>query len=110
MGYIRKNKATGELNTKMLVPNLEIASKKKLEEGWEWVNVKDYKEQIQTLNEAKLRAKYSENRAKEYEKQGLTADKMIIALWEKVVENRPESADTIQAKRTEIKAKYPKPV
>ncbi|MDV7397782.1 hypothetical protein RZS08_40655, partial [Arthrospira platensis SPKY1] len=34
---------------------------------------------------------------------------MIVALWEKVVEGREESASEIQAKRVEIKQKYPKP-
>jgi len=30
-------------------------------------------------------------------------------LWEKVVEGRPESSEALEAKRQEIKAKYPKP-
>jgi hypothetical protein len=34
---------------------------------------------------------------------------MIIALWEMVVENRPEKADELQARRLEIKAQFPKP-
>lgn len=36
-------------------------------------------------------------------------DDMIVALWEMVVENRPELAQKLQARREEIKAKYPKP-
>lgn len=36
-------------------------------------------------------------------------DEMIVALWEMVVENRPDFAQQLQARRTEIKAKYPKP-
>lgn len=36
-------------------------------------------------------------------------DEMIVALWEMVVENRPEFAQKLQARREEIKAKYPKP-
>lgn len=35
-------------------------------------------------------------------------DELLIALWEKVVEGRSESADRLQARRLEIKAKYPK--
>ena len=35
-------------------------------------------------------------------------DEMIVALWEMVVENRPETAEALQARREEIKAKYPK--
>lgn len=34
---------------------------------------------------------------------------MIVALWEMVVENRPETAQALQARREEIKAKFPKP-
>ena len=34
---------------------------------------------------------------------------LIVALWEKVIENRPESADILQAQRLAVKEKYPKP-
>jgi hypothetical protein len=34
-------------------------------------------------------------------------DELLVALWEKVVENRPEYAQELQARREEIKAKYP---
>lgn len=34
---------------------------------------------------------------------------LIIALWEKIFENKPELADQLQAKREEIKASYPLP-
>lgn len=37
-------------------------------------------------------------------------DEMIIALWEKVIEGRPEEADRLQAIRNQIKAKYPKQI
>lgn len=33
---------------------------------------------------------------------------LIVALWEKVVEGRPESADALQALRIAVKEKYPK--
>ena len=36
-------------------------------------------------------------------------DELIIALWEKVVEGRPESATILQAKREAVKIKFPKP-
>lgn len=35
-------------------------------------------------------------------------DEIIVALWEMVVENRPEKAQALQARREEIKSKYPK--
>lgn len=36
-------------------------------------------------------------------------DEMIIALWEMVVESRPEAAEALQLRRAEIKALFPKP-
>ncbi len=33
---------------------------------------------------------------------------MIVALWEMVVEERPEFAQELQARREEIKAQFPK--
>jgi hypothetical protein len=34
---------------------------------------------------------------------------MIVALWEMVVENRPEKAQELQARREYIKQQFPKP-
>ena len=48
---------------------------------------------------------YAEKRAAEYP----SLAELNVAIWEKVVENRPEAADALEAKRQEIKAKYPKP-
>lgn len=36
-------------------------------------------------------------------------DEMIVALWEKVVENRPDTANALQARREQIKQQFPKP-
>lgn len=36
-------------------------------------------------------------------------DDMIVALWEMVVENRPEKAAALQARREAIKQEFPKP-
>jgi hypothetical protein len=36
-------------------------------------------------------------------------DDMIVALWEMVVENRPEKAQDLQARREYIKQQFPKP-
>ena len=47
-------------------------------------------------------------RRTEYEKNGCDANSLIVALWEKVVEDRPESANALQAKRLEVKDLYPK--
>ena len=50
----------------------------------------------------------AEKRLAEYEKQGITTDKLIVALWEKVVENRPETATELQTAREAIKTLIPK--
>lgn len=47
---------------------------------------------------------YAEKRAAEYP----SLSELNVALWEKVVESRPEAAQALEAKRQEIKAKYPK--
>ena len=47
---------------------------------------------------------YAEKRAAEYP----SLSELNVALWEKVVEGRPESADALEVKRQEIKTKYTK--
>ena len=37
-----------------------------------------------------------------------TTDELIVALWEKVMENRPESADKLQTLRESVKQQIPK--
>lgn len=49
-------------------------------------------------------------RRNEYLKRGITSEEMLVALWEKVVENQPESANQIQTKRNGVKQKFPKKV
>ncbi|MEW6039934.1 MAG: hypothetical protein AB1633_00235 [Elusimicrobiota bacterium] len=51
---------------------------------------------------------YKELREKAYDEKGATRDRMIIALWKKVIEGRSEEADKLQAARLEVKQKYPK--
>lgn len=53
--------------------------------------------------------KYDRKREKEYIDKKIIPDAMIVALWEKVVENRSEAADALQTERDKIKIKYPKP-
>jgi hypothetical protein len=48
---------------------------------------------------------YAEKRVAEYP----SLSDLNVALWEKVVENRPEAADALEIVRQQIKAKYPKP-
>ena len=51
---------------------------------------------------------YIDNRADAYRINGLDEKKLIIALWEAQVENRPEALNEIQARRLAIKEQFPK--
>lgn len=48
---------------------------------------------------------YAERRAAEYP----SADALVVALWERIVEGRSASSDALQAQRASVKAKWPKP-
>ena len=48
---------------------------------------------------------YARNRQKDYP----STDDLIVALWEKVMEGRSESADALEVKRQQVKTANPKP-
>lgn len=50
----------------------------------------------------------AERRQAEYVKQGASTDALVVALWEQIVEDRPESADALQAIREQVKLDIPK--
>ena len=50
----------------------------------------------------------AERRQAEYVKQGASTDALVVALWEQIVEDRPESADALQAIRAKVKLDIPK--
>lgn len=52
---------------------------------------------------------YKENRIKEYIEKGITVDALIIALWEKLIEQDPSAADALQVLRQQVKDNNPKP-
>lgn len=49
-----------------------------------------------------------ERRREAYEARGATIEALVVAMWEKLIEGRPEAADAIQAARAEVKAEVPK--
>jgi hypothetical protein len=69
-------------------------SVEELTEKWEQI-----KEQVATRRVHQLRSSPGNYPSK---------DELIVALWEMVVENKPEAAQALQARRTEIKNSYPK--
>lgn len=48
---------------------------------------------------------YAERRAAEYP----SADALVVALWEHIVEGRPAGSEALQKLRAEVKARHPKP-
>ena len=53
---------------------------------------------------------YKDRRQEKYNKRGVTPQAMSVALWEKVIEDRPEAADALQVIRLQVKSEEPKPV
>jgi hypothetical protein len=43
-----------------------------------------------------------------YLKEGIDQETLLVALWEMVIERKPQAMMDIQKKRTDIKAKFPK--
>jgi hypothetical protein len=52
---------------------------------------------------------FTESREAEYNNRGVTIEAMVIALWEHVIENRPQATQNLQAIRTQVKNDIPKP-
>lgn len=48
---------------------------------------------------------YADLRAREYP----PTDALVVALWERFIEGRPEASEALEAQRQAIKAKHPKP-
>lgn len=78
----------------------------------------DYVEYLRWFSEGNLPdvvnldalATLDDKRQAEYAKQGATTQALVVALWEQVVEDRPESAAALQAIREQVKLDIPKGV
>ena len=51
---------------------------------------------------------YQDRRRVAYERNGLSAEVLLIALWERVVEGRSEASEALQAIREKVKQQFPK--
>jgi hypothetical protein len=109
--FVRFNKTTKQLDDSVCISDMKFASEYELKEGFEWIDAKSPEVETAILLrvETENKQNYLEHRQNEYFKQGITEKEMVVALWEKVMENRPASADSLQAKRSAIKQLYPKP-
>ena len=68
----------------------------------DWQLVKNKQEQLKLEYDA---LQYQRDRIQKYP----NTNDLIVALWEKVVEGRSESADALEVKRQEVKTAHPKP-
>lgn len=57
----------------------------------------------------KIEADYIQARNDEYAAEGVSRDLILEALWEAVVENRPDKINALQPIREKVKTKIPKP-
>lgn len=74
----------------------------------------DYREYLDWLSKgntaevkAAVDASADELRKQEYNKRGVTIEKMIVALWEFQVEGRSQAIDELQAIREQVKEDIP---
>ena len=78
----------------------------------EWVNAPENPATLEQVNAklAELQADYdSKSYARARQKNFPNEHDLLIALWEKVMEDRSESADALQVIRTQVKSDNPKP-
>ena len=52
---------------------------------------------------------FGTHRENAYNKEGVSMDAMIVALWEKTVEDRADVATALEVKRQAVKKRFPKP-
>ncbi len=68
-----------------------------------------YDEEYDITSKNYIPDKCASHRLVAYEKEGVSIDAMIVALWEKEVEDRKDVADALEVKRQAVKKRFPKP-
>lgn len=104
LGYFTKN---GKVISKFELPK----GPHKFEDDVEVVEV----ETREDLSQVEVYVEKPEDRLPESERYAYlrqqeypSTSEMVVALWEKLVENRPEALEALQAKREAVKQKNPK--
>lgn len=93
-------------NPELWLKNLLFASKDHAEAKIKELEDKD----LEIENDPSKKQKdFITSRNKEYLAEGVTRDIILEALWEAVVENRPEKIEALQPIRVKVKNKVPKP-
>jgi hypothetical protein len=97
-----------------ITPSCDMSTIEAIRAHWRWPGVPPTDEEVAAAWDAiKTKvadADVSEARRKEYLKAGLTSEAMVVALWEKIMEERPDAATIMQATRETIKTANPKPI
>lgn len=62
-----------------------------------------------TILDERAAIQYAADRQREYLKRGVTPELMVVALWEKLVENKPDAVQQLQDIRDQVKAEIPQP-
>jgi hypothetical protein len=83
-------------------------------EDGQWIMRDTYVERPEPVDptedtDADYADRYGEYRRQAYEATGATTDALIVALWEKLVEDRDESAAALQSLREAVKTRFPAP-
>lgn len=68
----------------------------------------EQRQQVQAILEAHVPEDYQDKRQQAYLARGVTPEAMIEALWQRVVEGRPEASEALQLIRDSIQAEFPK--
>jgi len=64
---------------------------------------------VRWIASIKLSDEINDNkRERDYVKRGASIDKLVVALWERIVEGNPEASDEIQIIREQVKTDNPK--
>lgn len=98
--------------TEDCTPSPDMSSIEAIRAGWRWQTPCPDDATIEaTWNSIKADVELQDvqqRRREEYVKQGVTTDAMVVALWEKLVESRNDSANALQLKRQDVKQRISK--
>lgn len=82
-------------------------------EGINWLDIseKPSKEQLeQEYQDYRNTYSYVDQRRQAYAEIGATMEALTVALWEQIIEDRPDSAIALQVLRQQVKTQFPKPL
>ena len=78
-------------------------------QGTDSSNKETYDDEYDIDHKNYLPSKCASHRENAYNKEGVSMNAMIVALWEKTVEDRADVATALEVKRQAVKKRFPKP-